>query len=69
MGADGGVHRRSPADRRVVPRAPGSRVTGGADLGPPVLVTGAAGFIGSHVSGVLLDRGDEVVGFDNVNGY
>ncbi|MDQ4132630.1 MAG: NAD-dependent epimerase [Actinomycetota bacterium] len=34
-----------------------------------VLVTGAAGFIGSHVSGVLLGRGDEVVGFDNVNGY
>ena len=34
-----------------------------------VLVTGAAGFIGSHVSGALLDRGDEVVGFDNLNDY
>ena len=34
-----------------------------------VLVTGAAGFIGSHVSRVLLDRGDEVVGFDNLNDY
>jgi UDP-glucuronate 4-epimerase len=33
------------------------------------LVTGAAGFIGSHVSHVLLDRGDEVVGLDNVNDY
>ncbi len=34
-----------------------------------LLVTGAAGFIGSHVSHVLLDRGDTVVGLDNVNDY
>ncbi len=34
-----------------------------------VLVTGAAGFIGSHVSHVLVDRGDTVVGLDNVNAY
>jgi len=34
-----------------------------------VLVTGAAGFIGSHVSGALLARGDEVVGLDNLNNY
>lgn len=34
-----------------------------------VLVTGAAGFIGSHVSAALLARGDEVVGLDNVNAY
>jgi UDP-glucuronate 4-epimerase len=33
------------------------------------LVTGAAGFIGSHVSHRLLDRGDTVVGLDNVNDY
>jgi UDP-glucuronate 4-epimerase len=34
-----------------------------------VLVTGAAGFIGSHVSLYLLSRGDEVVGLDNINDY
>jgi len=34
-----------------------------------VLVTGAAGFIGFHVSRRLLARGDTVIGLDNVNGY
>ncbi len=33
------------------------------------LVTGAAGFIGNHVSLSLLERGDYVVGFDNLNPY
>lgn len=34
-----------------------------------ILVTGAAGFIGMHVARRLLDRGDEVVGVDNLNDY
>ena len=34
-----------------------------------VLVTGAAGFIGMHTSLRLLERGDEVVGYDNLNAY
>ena len=34
-----------------------------------VLVTGVAGFIGMHVSKALLDRGDQVVGIDNLNDY
>src|SRR4051812_32298995 len=34
-----------------------------------VLVTGAAGFIGSHVAAALLRRGDTVVGIDNLNDY
>lgn len=34
-----------------------------------VLVTGAAGFIGMHVSKALLERGDTVVGIDNLNDY
>src|SRR6202453_1873903 len=34
-----------------------------------VFVTGAAGFIGSRLAKSLLARGDEVVGFDNLNDY
>ncbi|WP_222564072.1 NAD-dependent epimerase [Novilysobacter antarcticus] len=34
-----------------------------------ILVTGTAGFIGSHLAMRLLERGDEVVGFDNLSDY
>src|SRR4051794_3106942 len=34
-----------------------------------ILITGAAGFIGSHVAEALLERGDQVVGIDNLNDY
>jgi UDP-glucuronate 4-epimerase len=34
-----------------------------------VLLTGAAGFVGHHVARRFLDRGDEVLGLDNLNDY
>ncbi|QXP86978.1 NAD-dependent epimerase [Methylococcus capsulatus] len=34
-----------------------------------ILITGTAGFIGSHLAHKLLDRGDEIIGIDNVNDY
>jgi len=34
-----------------------------------ILVTGVAGFIGFHVASALLDRGEEVLGVDNLNDY
>ena len=38
-------------------------------MSPPVLVTGAAGFIGFHLVRKYLERGQSVVGFDNLNDY
>ncbi len=35
----------------------------------PILVTGSAGFIGSHVAHRLLEQGHEVLGLDNLNDY
>jgi len=34
-----------------------------------VLVTGTAGFIGSHIALRLIERGDEVIGLDSINDY
>lgn len=34
-----------------------------------ILVTGTAGFIGFHLAKTLLERGDEVIGVDNMNNY
>ena len=34
-----------------------------------ILITGTAGFIGYHVTRSLLDRGDQVIGLDNLNDY
>ncbi len=36
-------------------------------MGHRVVITGAAGFIGSHLAEALLDRGDSVVGIDNLS--
>lgn len=35
----------------------------------PILITGAAGFIGMHLTQALLARGEQVVGLDNLNDY
>jgi len=42
---------------------------GSHELTARILVTGAAGFVGSHVSTLLLARGDDVVGLDNFDPY
>ena len=34
-----------------------------------ILITGTAGFIGYHLAKKLLERGDKVIGFDNINDY
>jgi UDP-glucuronate 4-epimerase len=34
-----------------------------------ILLTGTAGFIGFHIAQALIDRGDEVIGLDNINDY
>lgn len=34
-----------------------------------IMVTGTAGFIGNHLAVKLLERGDEVIGIDNLNDY
>jgi len=39
------------------------------DINKVYLVTGAAGFIGFHLSKRLLDEGCHVIGIDNLNDY
>ena len=34
-----------------------------------ILITGCVGFIGSHLCKRLCERGDEVIGIDNMNSY
>ena len=34
-----------------------------------ILITGTAGFIGFHLASKLIERGDEVIGLDNINDY
>src|SRR3954471_23101560 len=41
----------------------------GATGSMTILVTGAAGFIGSHVATALMERGQAVLGIDNLNDY
>ncbi|VVB03444.1 unnamed protein product [Arabis nemorensis] len=46
-----------------------ARVRTSSSNGITVLVTGAAGFVGTHVSAALKRRGDGVIGLDNFNDY
>jgi len=46
-----------------------ANVKGASTAGARILVTGAAGFIGMHVARLLLERGEEVTGVDNLNDY
>src|SRR5215468_4826961 len=59
---------RVPGDRRSVDRSR-LRKQGRSRSKMKVLVTGAAGFIGSTLAHRLLDRDDSVVGIDNLNDY
>ena len=61
------LRHQEPAARRPGRCAAVSRAAAGLPM--KILVTGAAGFIGMFVSRLLLARGDEVVGLDNLNEY
>ena len=38
-------------------------------MNKPILVTGAAGFIGFHLCKRLIEKGESVTGLDNLNDY
>ena len=57
---------------RIVTTSPGRYMSYNHDIGSPpmtILVTGAAGFIGYHLSLSLLMQGEKVTGIDNLNDY
>lgn len=59
------LERRAGAGAHEPPWWPGTPAAGGQTF----LVTGAAGFIGSHVTRRLLEAGNTVIGFDELNDY
>jgi len=59
----------APDERSLPPQPPSVEDQIPAPSVKTVLVTGAAGFIGSHVANVLLQRGDRVIAVDEVNDY
>jgi UDP-glucuronate 4-epimerase len=69
--SSGESKRREAGARRSLPRGLPRRVRDiiPRTMQPPVLVTGAAGFIGFHLAKRLLEAGLAVVGFDNLNDY
>ncbi len=64
-----GVCRRRVGSTTIHQSGPTARPAPHTTLPRYILLTGAAGFIGSHVARLLLDRGDTVVGLDNLNAY
>src|SRR5262245_38146492 len=44
-------------------------ISSSGDMTPPLIVTGAAGFIGSHLSAALVARGHQVTGIDNFDPF
>src|SRR3954454_4585449 len=55
--------------RAFCPRPPATPGSRRHEERMKILLTGAAGFIGFHTAKLLLDRGDEVIGLDNLNAY